>query len=72
MAVGRNVSRKVLLAFVVEPGVVTHVPPFPLLNSLEGESQMPADWETRESKSPVVVVDPLAFDLPTIGEVVQR
>jgi hypothetical protein len=68
--VGRNVSKKVPLVFVVEPGVVANVPPLPLLDSFEGEPQMAADWETRESQSPVVVVDPFVFDLPTIGEVI--
>jgi hypothetical protein len=68
--VGRNVSKKVPLVSVVEPWVVANVPPLPLLDSFEGEPQMPADWETRELQSPVVVVDPLVFDLPTIGEVI--
>lgn len=72
LTVERNVSEKVPLVSVVEPGVVANVPPLPLLDSFEGEPQMTADWETRELQSPVVVVDPLVFDLPTTGEVIKR
>jgi hypothetical protein len=60
----------VLLAFAGEPGAVAKISPLPLLDSLEREPQVSANWEAGESKSPVVVIDPLVFDLPTIGEVV--